>query len=153
MASNTTASSKRQFRPILLLALLLPAALLMLPISLVVLAAMVPTLVARIVDTGRPPFLAVTVGCANLVGALYFVHALWNAGSGVEQVMPVLRDPIGWLAALGAAGIGWMAFIGIPVAVLSLAQVQTAMQLRRMRRDQQRLIDDWGPEVAEGKGD
>ena len=110
---------------------------------------MLPSLFVRIVDTVRPSYVTITVGCANLLGALYFVDRLWSVGPNLENVTLVLRDPIGWLVALGAAGVGWVAYICSPVFVRSLAQVQTAMQVRRMRRDQQQLIEEWGPEVAE----
>jgi hypothetical protein len=141
----------RAFKPALLLILLLPAALFLAPLSIVVGAAMIPTLVARLVDTGRPAFLSITVGCANLVGSLYFVDVLLSLGMQIENIGVVLRDPIGWLAAFGAAGVGWALFLCFPIVVQAMAQGQTAMRLRRMRRDQQRLIDDWGSEVGEDK--
>ncbi len=151
MATGTSTTTNRAFRPLLLVVLLLPAAIFLHALSLVLLAALVPTLVARILDTGRPPFLTLTVGCANLVGALYFVEELWNIGPELENVGLVLSDAIGWLAVLGAVGAGWLMFICFPLVVHALAQGQSGMRLRRMRRDQQRLIEEWGPEVADEK--
>ena len=48
-----TAQAPKAFKPALLLLLLLPAAALMLPMAIVLAAALVPSLVARLVGQGR----------------------------------------------------------------------------------------------------
>src|SRR3954469_9526747 len=80
---------------LLMLLLVMPVALVLLPTTLVVLPAMVPTLVARIVDPGPGRHLAVTVGSLNLAGALWFIHDIWSAGQSFAAIAPTLGDLMG----------------------------------------------------------
>jgi hypothetical protein len=61
--AETAAAGPKGFRPALLLILLLPAAALMAPIAIVLAAALVPSMVARIVDASRERYLTLTVRC------------------------------------------------------------------------------------------
>ena len=98
-AKAQASSAPKAFKPALLLVLLLPAAALMAPIAIVMVAALVPTVVARIVDSNPNRYLTFTVLGLNLVGSLYFVHQVLTKGNSLEVVAMVLQDSIGWLAA------------------------------------------------------
>lgn len=145
---HAEAKPARAFKPALLLALLLPAAILMLPLTLVLIASLAPTMVARVIDSTERSFMTITIGCMNLVGSLYFVDQLWSSGAELENVLYILRDPIGWAAALAGAGCGWLLFLALPPLMARTAQAQTALRLRRLRKDQEQLVAEWGPEVA-----
>jgi membrane associated rhomboid family serine protease len=138
----------KAFKPALLLVLLLPVAALMAPIAIVMVAALVPSVVARIVDTHPNRYLTFTVLGLNLVGSLYFVHQVLTLGNDLEVVAPVLQDSIGWLAALSGAGCGWLLYLGVPPLIAKAAEAQSAMRLRRVHRDQTQLINEWGEVVA-----
>lgn len=153
MAKETPAKSgaaiqPRGFKPALLLILLLPVAALMAPLAIVLVAALVPSMVARIVDSGPGRYLTFTVFSFNLIGALYFVHQVLTMGSGLETVARVLQDSIGWLAALSGAGCGWLMFLAMPPLIAKMAEAQSALRLRRVHRDQTQLISEWGEVVA-----
>ena len=147
-AKAQAASAPKAFKPALLLVLLLPAAFLMAPIAIVVVAALVPSVVARIVDAGPNRYLTFTVLGFNLVGSLYFVHQVLTMGNSLEVVALVLQDSIGWLAALSGAGCGWLLFLALPSLVGKLAEAQSGLRLRRVHRDQTQLINEWGEVVA-----
>jgi hypothetical protein len=136
------------FKPALLLILLLPAAALMAPVAVVLVVALVPSVVARIVDSSPGRYLTFTVFSLNLVGSLYFVHQVFSMGNSLEVVTLVLQDSIGWLAALSGAGCGWLLFLGMPPLVGKMAEAQSALRLRRVHRDQTQLISEWGEIVA-----
>lgn len=138
----------KAFKPALLLVLLLPVAALMAPIAIVMVAALVPSVVARIVDTHPNRYLTFTVLGLNLVGSLYFVHQVLTMGNDLEVVARVLQDSIGWLAALSGAGCGWLLYLGVPPLIAKAAEAQSAMRLRRVHRDQTQLINEWGEVVA-----
>ena len=138
----------KAFKPALLLVLLLPVAALMAPIAIVMVAALVPSVVARIVDTHPNRYLTFTVLGLNLVGSLYFVHQVLTLGNDLEVVARVLQDSIGWLAALSGAGCGWLLYLGVPPLIAKAAEAQSAMRLRRVHRDQTQLINEWGEVVA-----
>ncbi|HEX6119791.1 MAG TPA: hypothetical protein VFZ03_10120 [Dongiaceae bacterium] len=133
----------------MLLLLLLPAAALMLPIAIVLAAALVPSLVARLVDSGPGRYLTLTVFSLNLVGALYFVHEVLAMGNDFDVLTVVLRDSIGWLAALSGAGCGWLLFLAMPPIIAKMAEAQSALRLRRVHRDQAQLAEEWGPVVKQ----
>jgi len=147
-ASQETAKAPKAFKPALLLILLLPAAFLMAPLAIVLVAALIPSVVARIVDSGPGRYLTLTVFSLNLVGALYFVQELMSLGNDVASAMIVLQDSIGWLAALSGAGCGWLLFIAMPALFAKLAEAQSALRLRRVHRDQTQLTDEWGQVVT-----
>ena len=126
--------------------------LLFLPTSAVLVAAMVPTVVARIVDTSPGRRLTVTVGGMNLVGSLYFVNAIWSSGHNVSDIVTTLGDPFGWLCALVGAGAGWVIFGTMPAIVGRIAAAQTAIRLRRLNGQQEKLVEDWGESVRGAYG-
>ena len=138
----------KAFKPALLLVLLLPVAALMAPIAIVMVAALVPSVVARIVDTHPNRYLTFTVLGLNLVGSLYFVHQVLTMGNDLEVVARVLQDSIGWLAALSGAGCGWLLFLAMPTLIAKMAEAQSALRMRRVHRDQTQLISEWGEAVA-----
>lgn len=142
------ATTPRAFNPMLLLVLLLPAAALMLPLAIVLCAALVPSLVARIVDSTPGRYLTFTVLSMNAVGSLYFVHELLTMGNDLGTLPIVLQDSIGWLAAFSGAGCGWLVFLAMPPIFAKLAEAQSALRLRRVRRDQTQLTDEWGQVIA-----
>ena len=147
-AKAQASSSPKAFKPTLLLVLLLPAAALMAPIAIVMAAALVPTVVARIVDASPNRYLTFTVLGLNLVGSLYFVHQVLTMGNSLAVVAVVLQDSIGWLAALSGAGCGWLLYLAVPPLIAKTAEAQSGLRLRRVHRDQTQLINEWGEVVA-----
>ncbi len=147
-AKAAAAPAPKAFKPVLLLVLLLPVAALMAPIAIVMVAALVPSVVARIVDSSPNRYLTLTVLGLNLVGSLYFVHQVLTLGNSLEVVALVLQDSIGWLAALSGAGCGWLLYIAVPPMIAKMAEAQSALRLRRVHKDQTQLINEWGEVVA-----
>jgi hypothetical protein len=145
------APAARPFKPALLLILLLPVAAVMAPLAIVVAAAMIPTMVARIVDTSPNRYLTYSVLSLNLVGSMYFVWQAFMFGNHLGTVTLVLQDPIGWLSALVGAGCGWVLFLGLPALAARMAATQSALRLRRVHRDKSQLVNDWGQTVAGGE--
>ena len=135
-AKAANAAAAKPFKPALLLILLLPV------------AALIPTMVARIVDTSPNRYLTYSVLSLNVVGSLYFVQQTFVLGNSLGTVTLVLQDPVGWLSALVGAGCGWVLFLGLPALSARMAATQSALRLRRVHRDQSTLINDWGPSVA-----
>lgn len=136
------------FKPALLLVLLLPVAVMMAPTAIVLLAALMPTYAARLLDSSPGRFLTWTILGMNVVGALYFLHELWSLGEDFGVVAMVLGDPIGWLAVLAGAGCGWLLYLGMPAITARMAHTQSALRMRRCRRDLEKLVEEWGPGVA-----
>lgn len=147
-AKSGAAAEPKGFRPALLLILLLPVAAVMAPLAIVLVAALLPSVVARLVDSSPGRYLTFTVSSFNLVGALYFVNQMLAMGNSLDVVWRVLQDSIGWLAALSGAGCGWLLFLAMPSLIAKMADAQSALRMRRVRRDQSQLISEWGELVA-----
>ncbi|WP_459853018.1 hypothetical protein [Dongia sp. agr-C8] len=136
--------------PWLYICLAVLPAIVLLPTTLVLAAAMVPTLVARIVDPAPGRQLTITVGSLNFAGALWFIHDLWSAGQGFSAIMPTLSDMIGWLAALVGAGMGWALYSLMPIVTRSIATTKSNLRLSRVRKSQEELVEHWGDPVRGG---
>jgi len=131
----------------LLVLLLLPVALVLLPTTLVLVPAMIPTLVARVVDPGPGRHLTVTVGSLNLAGSLWFAHDVWSMGQSFAAVSPALSDMMGWLSALVGAGAGWTIVWVMPVISRRIAETKSSLRLARLRKRQEELVEQWGEPV------
>lgn len=136
------------FKPALLLILLLPAAVLMAPTAIVLVAALMPTVAARLIDPTPGRYLTLTVLGMNLVGSFYFLHQLWSMGEDFGAIGLVLGDAIGWLCCFAGAGCGWLLYLAMPAMVAKMAAGQSALRMRRVRRDLAQLTEEWGPGVA-----
>jgi hypothetical protein len=132
---------------LLFLLLVTPVALLLMPSTLVLVPAMIPTLVARIVDPGPGRHLTVTVGALNFAGSLWFMHVLWSQGQTFQAVMPTLSDMMGWLCALVGAGCGWALNWVMPVISRRIAETKSDLRLARVRKRQEELVEQWGTPV------
>ncbi len=135
---------------LLLICLVTPVALLLLPSTLVLIPAMVPTLVARVVDPDPGRHLTITVGSLNFAGALWFMHDLWSADQSFSAIAPTLSDMIGWLAALVGAGMGWGIYYLMPFVSRSLATTKSNLRMSRVRKSQEDLVEQWGDPVRGG---
>lgn len=143
-----SAQTGKPFKPALLLILLLPVAVLMAPTAIVLIAALLPTAAARLIDTSPNRYLTWTILGTNIVGSFYFLHELWSLGEDFGVIAIVLGDAIGWLACFAGAGCGWLMYLAMPAAVAKMAAGQSALRMRRVRRDIAQLTEEWGPGVA-----
>jgi hypothetical protein len=143
----SAAPARKRGGTLVAILVLTPLALMVLPTTLVVLPAMVPTLVARVVDPGPARHLTITVGSLNLAGSLWFVHDVWAAGQSFAAVQPALMDMLGWLSALVGAGAGWAIHGVMPVISRRIAETKTALRLGRLRKQQAELVEQWGEPV------
>lgn len=130
--------------------LLLPVALILLPTTMVVFLAMIPTMVARIVDSAPGRHLTITVGSLNLAGSLWFVHDVWAAGQSFAAVQPALNDMLGWLSALLGAAAGWAIHWIMPAISGRIAATKSGVRLARLRKRQAELVEQWGEPVRGG---
>ena len=121
-----------------------------LPTAIVVGVGMAPSIVAFVADVERPRYRAYTVALLNMAGTLPFVIDLWAGANTLASAVAIIGNVFAWLAMYGAAGIGW----GLTVVMPGVAGIVfNAWADRRIvvdREEQARLVQDWGPEVAEG---
>ncbi|MFC7333223.1 hypothetical protein [Rhodocista pekingensis] len=133
---------------LLLLALILPFGLVVMPTTILMLAALVPTLVAYVVDRDPEKSAPLTVGAMNLCGVMPFAIRLWQDGHTIELTMRMLADPYTWLVMYGGAAIGWLLYFGIPPLVAGAVVMRDGTRIREMEEQRRLLVEEWGPEVA-----
>lgn len=142
------AKKKGRSRMLTLLLLLLPAALVVLPTTMIFSVGMIPTIVAYLIDRDAEKPAPIIVGGLNFCGCMPFAIMLWQQGHGMSVAMKMLANPVTWLVMYGAAALGWAFYYGIPPAVAN-AEIRSAeKRVEELRMKKSELVQQWGPEVA-----
>jgi hypothetical protein len=124
------------------------AALVFFPTTLLLAAGMLPTLVAAIVERDNSRAAPLTVGPANLCGVMPFLLPLWLKDHSLAAVTDLLRDPVTWLVMYGAAAAGWVIYYGVPPLVASLVMARIQARINDLETANEELIEQWGRAVA-----
>ncbi|MHA1152295.1 MAG: hypothetical protein ACTSQ7_06445 [Alphaproteobacteria bacterium] len=127
--------------------LMLPVVAVLLPSCIVLTVNMVPTIVAYVVDRSREKYLAITVGLLNICGTLPALVGLWQRGQSYDAALDIAGNPFHWLMAYGAAGIGWLVYLGLPPILRNYYGITSQARLLNHQRKQKILVEAWGEEV------
>ena len=119
-----------------------------LPLCLLLLAGLLPTIVAVVVDRHPRRYLARTVGAMNLAGITPGAFQMWEAGISFSALQMVISSPYTWLVMYGAAGIGWVLYFCVPPVVGMVIDVKVDETRRRLEARTKVLIEEWGEEVT-----
>jgi hypothetical protein len=131
--------------------LLLPLVLIFaLPAVILCMIGLLPTVVAAVIDRREEKYAAYCVGGFNLAGTLPWFLEIFPKG-GMEGLMSVLINPFAWLVMYGLASVGWAVFYYIPQVTIRIQMLRDRQLLSGLRRRQQAIVDEWGPEVATGE--
>jgi hypothetical protein len=136
------------------LMVLLVAALTILPTTIVVAVGLVPSLVALVVDDSRKRYLFRSVLGMNLAALWPFLERLWVHGNDVRMAMVIVSDVYTWAAIYGAAGLGWMMFLGLPTVMESYKKFAADRRIRKLTQAQEKLREEWGsvlPQADDGE--
>lgn len=120
----------------------------MLPTTIILVIGMVPTIVAYFVDTSKERSLGPTVFYLNFAGVLPVLLKLWKQQPNINTAIELLTDPFMLLMMLAPAGFGWILFSYVPIFVSALIRRHAEMRMQTLEDDKQKLIEQWGPEVA-----
>lgn len=113
------------------------------------LVALGPTIGAALIDKDPEKHSAIAVGAMSLAAMIPLVlgQLTVRAGSGYS----VLFDPFAWLTVYGAASVGWAIHAGVPYIMVSITEFRTDWRKRELRKQQEQLAEEWGPEVVPKK--
>ncbi len=128
----------------------LPMAYVVYPTLILLGATMAPTVVAYLFDRSRARYLTITIGLLNGCGSLPAIVRLWQLEQSQSVAFYVLGDLSTWLESYGAAGVGYLVYLGMSPIVSYYYAVTTSGRVHILRRKQRALIKEWGPEVADG---
>jgi len=128
------------------------AGLAALPVFLILLPGMMPAFVTLFVDRQRPRHLSYTVGVMNFAGVLPFILTLAKNGASLKAAAGVLADPLSWLVMYGAAAAGWGISLATPPLARLCIELRAQQQRRGLEARSRALREEWGEDVAGGKG-
>jgi hypothetical protein len=131
----------------LAIVLMLVLALFERPICLLLLLALVPTMLAWLVDDTPGQSLIRTVAPLNLASSLPFAIKLWHEHNSLEQVFSFMSASTTWVALYGAAVFGWMLYYLAPAVITTVVQ-RRIERLRDVALERQKALkDEWGDDV------
>lgn len=124
-----------------------------LPLCLVILAGMAPTIAAAISDRHPQRHLLRSVAVLNVAGMVQPVAMLLHVGLSVYGAAMVLFDPNQWLWMYGSSAVGWLCFLGMPPAMGYVIAGRAARTERELQARAEALVAEWGVEVDARKGE
>lgn len=113
--------------------------------------AMLPSIVAFIVDRTPYRYAWVSVAGLNFAGIAPYLMKLWFEGHSTDHAFQILGNPFDLIVMYGAAGLGWVLHLSLPPVVGAWLDVSSQRRLSQLRAIQRRLIGEWGEEVARGE--
>lgn len=119
------------------------------PAFVVFAVGVIPSLVAAVIDRepGRNATIAVTA--TNMAGVAPFVMELLMSGGTMSSAIGMINDVFVLAVMYGTAAIGWALVLGMPKVAAVYISVSNDAKSQAMRREQRRLIEDWGEAVTE----
>src|SRR5690242_4059918 len=107
-------------------------ALSVLPLCLIALPGMMPSIAVFFSDARRPRYLSYTVALLNGAGVLPFLLAVAKSGLSFAAAAQKLSDPFTWLVMYGAAAAGWLTYAATPALARICIEVQAAHRRRAL---------------------
>lgn len=118
------------------------------PTMLVLLSGMIPSIVAALLNTRRGNSNLPAMIALNLAGVIPVLGILWQRGGSFDQAFYLLADAYMWLAMFGGAGIAMFLTWSVPVCVYAIYDVQAKSSVRKLLKQRQKLVEEWGNQVA-----
>lgn len=115
--------------------------------ALLVMLGMLPTLVAIYVDQSKDHSHSKVIGACNVAGVLPFISDLLRQGITASNVHGILLSANAWVTMLGAAGLGWALVWAFPRGAYAALEYMQQNNISGLKKRQQLIIDEWGPDV------
>jgi hypothetical protein len=149
---DNKAEAQRMFRfdaSTVLIAALIMAMLIAAPPTFIVFAiGMAPTFVGNLTQLERNSYRSIALASLNFAGVLPYLLDLWLAGHKMEIALRIVTDVYALFVMYGAAALAVMVFWAAPQISASFLTVLGIRRLNLLRREQEALILEWGPEVG-----
>jgi hypothetical protein len=122
-------------------------AIVALPVAVLLLVGMIPSIVAYIIDHTPRRTLTLTVGPLNLAGTAPYCLQLWFGVDTVSALAQDLSNVWVWLVMYSAAAVGWLLHLGMPLIVRFLLESGIDRRKARLVQIQTNLRAEWGDDV------
>ena len=147
-AAEKKRSSSSRFGLVLLALAIAAAGMLWLASTIVIVAGLIPTIVAYIYDRDPEKYAPMIVGSLNLCGVLPVLISLWQGGHTMEMVGQVLASPLNWLIMYTAAGAGWVLYFTVPPLLGAYLAARHEGEVKRHKDRMRELRVEWGNDIA-----
>jgi hypothetical protein len=117
------------------------------PICMLLVFALVPTMLAWLVDDTPGQSLIRTVAPLNLASALPFAIKLWSEHNSLDQVFAFMSGSATWIALYGAAAFGWLLYYLAPNVIVTIMHRRIDKLRDAATEKQKSLKDEWGDDV------
>jgi len=110
-------------------------------------AGMLPSVVAYLVDTEPSRRSAHCVAVLNMAGVLPVLAVLWDRGATRAAAADILMDPFMWLLMYGAAGVAVLLLTLLPVLMENMASAAAEREIGKLEKRMADLIEEWGNDL------
>jgi hypothetical protein len=149
--NDKAAAKKGGFGFKLAIIALCASGLAVLPLCLIALPGMMPSIAACFLDGRRTRYLGYTVGVMNFAGVFPFLLVTAQGGMTLEVAAAKLSDPFAWIVMYGAAAIGYLTAAATPPLARLCIEIQSGQRRRALEAMAKAMRSEWGDEVARGK--
>ncbi len=123
-------------------------AVVFMPTTIMLCFAMLPTVVAALVDKTKKGTKALTVGAMNLAGTTPFLIDLWAQGHRSDIALTIITDPRTIIVIYCAAGIGYLIDWAMTGIVATFMAQRGKSRIQEIEERQKALEKRWGREVS-----
>lgn len=132
----------------LLLVALSVLSIVFLPTSMLLFFGMLPSIVATLISFRGRGARASTVTAMNLAGCIPFVFKLWSSENNFEGSVDILTSPNALMIMYTAAAFGYMIDWVVTGLVSSFLYQKGITRMKAIKKQQEKLIENWGEEVS-----
>ncbi len=118
---------------------------------ILLLVGMLPSVVCYYADTSKKRDTFRIVLACNLSGILPFLTELVLHDNSTSLLIQYLTDPTVWLMMYLSAAVGYILVRGMPYLVEFAYELSNTTRIARLQSMQNRLIEEWGPEIQRTK--
>jgi uncharacterized SAM-binding protein YcdF (DUF218 family) len=141
---------KYKLQKLILIFVCLCAAIILLPVTIIVAVGMLPTLVSFFVDKTRGKAQTISVGAFNFAACFLFLVRLLSAGSLLDEALSIVTDPVAIIVIYMGAGAGYLVDIVVSSVAVGLAYKKIESRQVTIKKIQRDLVERWGKEVSGG---
>lgn len=111
------------------------------------LVALLPSVVAHIVDRTPGKHQFHTVLACNIAGLAPYMSQLLMHKNSLSAVQMMLSNPLVWFMIYSAAAIGWLMVWLLPYGVSMCIHMMNVKEILVRENLQKKLVNEWGPEL------
>ena len=119
------------------------------PVAIVLIIGMSPTVVASLIDKSEEKLKGVTVGFLNFAGCYPFLLTLIvRKGNDPQYAFEIIFEPLNVVIMLMAAGLGYFIEYGTTQGVSGYLYQNAERRVKDIEKEQKQMVERWGKEVT-----